>query len=71
MRSTCLSSTQPKTPQTCQQVADLLQLVETNCTKPVDNTFRQSTCKESVDNLQIVVNKLSQAIRTHPDIDLL
>ena len=32
--------------------SDLLQLVETTCSKPVDNKFRQSTCNKSVDNLQ-------------------
>ena len=72
--------TQPKTPQTCckllQQAcynhdccnlsfADLLQLVETTCNKPVDNKFWQSTCN------RLVINKLSQAVRTHPDIGLL
>ena len=33
-------------------VADLLQFVETTCSKPVDNNFWQSTSKKSVDNLQ-------------------
>ena len=49
---------------------DLLQLVETTCRKPVDNKFWQSTCNKSVENLTTAINKLSQAMRTHPDIGL-
>ena len=44
--------------------SDLLQLVETTCSKPVGNKFCQSTCDRHV------VNKLSQAIRTDPHISL-
>ena len=32
--------------------ADLLQLVESTCSKPVDNKFYQSTSNKSVGNLQ-------------------
>ena len=50
-------------PQTCKKsvkirrvetwdFTDLLQLVETTCSKPVDNKFTESTCNKSVDNLQ-------------------
>ena len=43
--------------------ADLLQLVETTCSKPVDNKFRQSTCNKSVDILQ--ENCRQQAVTSH------
>ena len=46
--------------------ADLLQLVETTCSKLVANKLTQSTC-----NRFVVNNKLSQAMWTHPDIGLL
>ena len=41
----------------------LLQLVETTCSKPVDNKFRQSTCNKSVDNLQ--QTRRQQAVVSH------
>ena len=52
---------------------DLLQLAETTCSKPVDNKFFDSqfatnllaTCN------RLVANSLSQAMRAHPDIELL
>ena len=43
---------------------DLLPLVETTCSKLGDNKLSQSACN------RLVVNKLPQAMRTHPDIDL-
>ena len=59
----CLKFTQPKIPQTCCELsillacynlsfADLLQLVETTCSKLVANKFGQLTCN------RLVVNKL-------------
>ena len=38
-------------------------LVETTCSKPVDNKFRQSTCNKSVDNLQQTCRQ--QAVASH------
>ena len=54
------------TNQVCRNLSfgNLLQLVETTRSKPADDTFSQSTCN------RLVVNKLSEAIRTHPNIGL-
>ena len=43
--------------------ANLLQLVETACNKPVDNKFGQSTCNKSVDKLQQACRQ--QAVTSH------
>ena len=45
------------------EFADLLQLVETTCNKPVDNKFRQSTGNKSIDNLQQTCHQ--QAVASH------
>ena len=37
--------------------ADLLQLVEKICNKPVDDNFGQSTCSKSVYNLQQITGQ--------------
>ena len=57
--------TQPETPQTCCNLsfADLLQLVETTCDKPVDDKFDKSdktTCSKSVNSLNKPANNLRQ-----------
>ena len=44
----------------------LLQLVETTCSKAVDNKIRQSTC-----NRLLSSTKLSKAKQMHPDISYL
>ena len=56
--------------------ADLLQLFETNCTKPVEIINLQQVCWQLATSLlticnRLVVNKLSQAMWTHPDIGIL
>ena len=53
--------------------AGLLQLVESTDNKPVDNNLdNQLATSLYVDNFnRPVVNKLSRAMRTHHDIDLL
>ena len=44
---------------------DLLQLVETTCSQPVDNKFTESTCNKSVDNLQQTCRQQVVAIHTN------
>ena len=53
--------------------ADLLPVVETTCSKPVDNRIcnQLATCLLTACNRFVVDNNLSQAMRMHPDIDLL
>ena len=51
--------------------AYLLQLVESTCSKAVNNKFWQSHATSMLTTWnKLVVNKLSQAIRTHSDISL-
>ena len=50
----------------------LIQLVKTTCRKLADNKFRQSTSTTLLATCnRLFVKKLSQAMRTHPDIGLL
>ena len=50
-------------------IADLLQLVETTCNKPVDDKFGQSICTKSVDNLEQTCRQ--QAVATRKPCDLI